>query len=404
MSDQASAATGGSASAFRAAMTGGGLNTPAPAPQAPAAVPNVPAAPVANDNGRGQQVAPGDDPSVVQQLLADDDEGIPGLEEAAEAAEPDDSTPPPDPLEEVVHTDDKGAQLKMRDLVESLKKGVVPEALHEKLQFEMTVNGSRMVLSAKELGSGYMRHADYTKKTQAVQETRRENEAFQKSFDGACERAAKDPSGAELRKMMRRMGLGQALENAAASIAIEYANMEKMTPGEREAHQRARMLEEQMETLREQALMNQENERDKKRRQHQEAFQREYGNLTPTALTRAGLKGTPTERKAYNAALKVLLDEPGARLTLDLCTQAAFSARDELADQAVQYRTEVEAATPAQRQLAAQQQQRGAPQPQQGLPVRRVAPAPVTGAAGISGNTGGTPGQFRKFLAGRSSR
>lgn len=399
MSGEATPTSGGNVSGFRAAMQSGSLGSPAPA--APAAVPNVPGAPAANDNGRTAAVAPGDDPSVAEQLMQDDDEGIPGLEEAAEAAEPDDEAPAADPLEEVVHDDGKGNALKMRDLVESLKKGIVPEAMHDKLSFEMSVNGIKRVLTAGELGKGYLRQADYTKKTQEVQEQRRENEGFQRSFDEACTKASKDPTGTELRRMMRRMGLGQALENAAASIAIEYSNMEKMTEGERNAWMKARRLEEEMETLREQQLMTQENSRDKKRREAQAAFQRAYDGLTPTALARAGLKGTPSETKAYRAALRVLLNEPGAELNLDLCTQAAMTAKDELADQAVAYRAEIEAhgggagASPAARQVAAQQQQRQ----QQGLSPRRAAPAPITGGNVASGATGGTPSQFRRHLA-----
>jgi hypothetical protein len=396
------ASTGGSASAFRQAVSGGGLGSVA------APVANVHVAPVANDNAspaRQQRaapvVAPGDDPSVAEQLLTDDDEGIDGLGEAAEAAEPDEDAPAVDPLEEVFHTNEKGEVLKMRDLVESLKKGVVPEALHDQVKFEMTVNGTRMVLSAKELGGGYMRHADYTKKTQAVQEQRKENEAFSSAFDASCERAAKDPTGQELRKLMRKMGLGEAAERMAASIANEYYQMESMTEGERKAHLRARAAEEALETAREREAMNSESARDKKRRAQQQAFQREYDNLKPTAMQRAQLKGTASEVAAYNHALRVLLNEPGATLTLDLCTQAAMAARDELADQATRYRAETQApSSPAAAQVAAQAQQR---QQQQGLSPRRAAPAPVAGGMANS-QTGGTPGAFRKYLASRGGR
>lgn len=391
------AATGGSASAFRQAVSGGGLGAALPVANAPAAAP-------ANDNSPARQqrqapvVAPGDDPSVAEQLLEGDDEGIDGLGEAAEAAEPDDDAPAVDPLEEAFHTNEKGEVLKMRDLVESLKKGVVPEGLHEHVKFEMTVNGTRMVLSAKELGGGYMRHKDYTQKTQAVQEQRRENEAFQNSFDQSCERAAKDPTGNELRKLLRKMNLGEAAERMAASIAQEYYQMESMTEGERKAHLRARMLEEQLETARERAAMNQETERDKKRRQQQQAFQREYDNLRPTAMQRAQLKGTPREEKEYRTQLGILLREPGASLTLDLCTQAAQAAREVLMDEAQQYRQETQAAptSPAAAQVAAQNQARQ--QPQQGLSPRRAAPAPMAGGIANSA-TGGTPGAFRKHLA-----
>lgn len=396
MAGEATAATGGSASAFRQAVSGGGLGAALP-------VANVPAAAPANDTSPARQqrqapvVQPGDDPSVAEQLLEGEDEGIEGLGEAADAAEPDDDAPAVDPLEEAFHTNEKGEVLKMRDLVESLKKGVVPEALHDQVKFEMTVNGTRMVLSAKELGGGYMRHADYTKKTQAVQEQRRENEAFANQFDQSCERASKDPTGQELRKLLRKMNLGEALERAAASIATEYHAMESMTPGERQAHLRARMLEEQLETARERAAMNQESERDKKRRAQQQSFQREYENLTPTALQRAQLKRTPRMEQEYRTQLGILLREPGATLNLDVCTQAAQAAREVLTEQAQLHQQETQAATsPAAAQVAAQAQARQQPQ---GLSPRRAAPAPVAGAGMANSNTGGTPGAFRKHLA-----
>jgi hypothetical protein len=244
-----------------------------------------------------------------------------------------------------------------------------------------------------------MMNADYTKKLDAVHAQRRENEAFQKGFDQSCERAAKDTTGMELRKLLRRMGLGQAADNMTATIAHEYAQLETMTEGERRSWLRARQLEEELETAREQQRMNQESARDRKRREQSEAFNRELGNLTPTALQRAGLKGTPTERKAYVAALRVLLAEPGAKLTLDLCTQAALSARDETEEGRRQYQTELG----SQQRPGAPQRPAQPAQQQPAFPARRAAPAPVgSGASTGTSSTGGTARDFRKFIAGRT--
>jgi hypothetical protein len=356
----------------------------------------------ANDNGALQN-----DPSgnpLADQILADDDGAIPEVEQAQEAYDETEEQPAADPLDEVMFDDGNGKTLKMRDVLESLKNGVVPAELHDKIQLEVDVNGQPRVMSVSELRKGYLREADYTKKAQQVAELRRENEQWTAEFNRRMQMANDDPSGREFQKQMRRMGMGQAFFRAAQQLSVEMDRILKLPPHEQEREWKLKQLEEERAELLERQAMNEESEQAKRKRQAKERLDRTLAEFTPIAFERAGkLARTPYNERVFRANLAALREHPGQEITLDLCTRAAVATMEQLGDearenqQAIQARLRAAGGSPAQQQMAAAQQAQQQPQ-QRRLPVRPAAAgAPLGGGSGQQGATrGGSARDFHK--------
>jgi hypothetical protein len=352
----------------------------------------------ANDNAQGQ------DASLAQQVLGDEEQGIPEVDELQQQIEEDEAAPQTDPLDEDV------GGLKMRDLIESLKQGVIPKELHDKMQFEIDVNGVSRVMTATELGKGYMRQADYTRGKQEVAEGRRENESFTESFNKLMDGARNDPKAYQ--KIMRRMGLGQAFFAAAQELATDMDRIMRLPPHEQEREWELRKLREEREELLEKQAMNRETEQAQKKRRMQEKFKREFEEFLPVAFQRAGnLARTAYNEKVYVENLRAL-KAPGEPLTLELCTQAAQATIEQLGDEARENQAAIAArakasgagagSSPAAQQIA--QVQQAAQQPRRQLPPRPgAAGAPMSGGA-KGPSQGGGISDFRNYLKSRSGR
>lgn len=154
-------ATPGNFGAFIA--TAGQLPNNAAAPPSPVATPAQPmpaapaaeAAPPANDGLNDDQRA------FNAQLAAQ----MMGEELPADAGDP--NAPPADPMAEQVHG------VAVRDLIEAIKAGGLPDEVVKALRFTVNPNGREIEVDGDELRRGYMRISDYTRGTQQTAELQR---------------------------------------------------------------------------------------------------------------------------------------------------------------------------------------------------------------------------------------
>lgn len=334
-------------------------------------------------------------------LPIDDDQA--GMEDALSQQEPppgtetdEDGNALADPMDEDVHG------VKARELLEAIKAGKVPGTLDDKLMVEVSPNGEQRVVSLGEVKKGYMRQVDYTRSQQKTAEERRSYEQFQRGWEATLEEWQGDTS--KMRKGMRRFGLGGALYKVAEEIAKEEYALSQLPPELAAERRRVRALEIEAEDRAEQLQELERTKTDQKRRQSQERFNRQMGEFTPLALSRAGLKDTPGIRQRYIAMLEPLWKANDRRLSMEICEQAAVSAKEAMIDEAKMLQLEQQGGSQmpsaAQAMGLAPQQRQAAPQP---LPVRRAAPAPASNAA-RGPQTGGTLSDFRAHLRRVGSR
>jgi hypothetical protein len=384
---------------FGAAMAAQNARPAAPPQQAPA-----------NDNARpGRIAAPDDHPAAIAadgaEVEPEGFDAIDALQQEADAAL--DEQPVTDPLDEEVQYEVEGGEkrgMKMRDVIASLKEGIVPKELHGSLQFEVTDAGQQRVVSAAEMASGYLRMSHYTKGRQEIASERQEHKEFRDGFNQTMESAKKSPE--DFRRTMRRMGFGEALYQAAALIAQDEHHLSQQPPEVATAIRARRAAEERVAELEERQRMNDETANANKARERQQRARRQVDELRPVAFKRMNIVDSPTAREYFDRNLRALLGS-GERFSLEVCHSAAQATAEELGELAERHRSAAQPAggSPAAQQLAAAQRvgagsQRGAqPQQQQRgpLPARHgAAPAPVGNRAAASG--GGTIKDFEKHM------
>lgn len=404
MSDQA-AATGGNAPAtasnFRSAMMSGGLPDPV---QSAAPVPPSPDAQNTGDDAQSRWAGDLPPSSDEPPMALDDDqaamEDALGQQEPPPGAELDENNQPvADPLDADVHG------VKAREVLEALGKGVFPEALADKVLFEVNPNGQKRMVNAAELKSGYMRQVDYTRGTEKLAAARREAAQFERGWTDTLESWKGDPES--LRRGMRRFGLGDALFKAARAIAAEEYELQQMTPEQAAVVRENRRLKEERDELEERTRAAEQTKEQRRRAAMQEKRSRILQELSPVAFQRANLPENEVSRQHYIQHLRVLMRAENANEpTIDLCTRAATAAAESLADIARRWG---EATVP--RQPAANDNGRAAvavrpQQPQQGLPARRAAPGPATGPNGQPAQRQGgmKPAEAAAYLRSLGSR
>lgn len=320
------------------------------APAAPAPAPAPAAAPAqkvtAHSLKRRQfETSPTPEPEAVEAPAARagaEHEPEPDVQEAPDSdpvavEEPDEGTVEPDPnaLPEAIH----GVPLK--DLIEALQNGQLPDALWEVLQGELVDGEEREPKTLKEIRDGAMLLRNYTKKTMALAEERKAHETKSKELNAEREelygmvRSWKDP--VKFRKAAKSMGL--PLEQVAIMWAEEFDKRSKLPPemiAELDAHEAREMdLEKRARELRaqERKLRDLEQGQGKvKLDADVETYITFIKGHQPKAFEAAGLQPTPATQKMifgkFQECLGVFWPDNKTAPTKEAVYQAAQAAAE----------------------------------------------------------------------------
>lgn len=203
----------------------------------------------------------------------------------------------------------------------------------------VTINGTQVQKPISELAQGYMRMADFSRKSQeASQWTNQAKQVIEQNRQLLSRMA--DP--AVLRASLKRLGPQheRAFQEAAKQYAAEQLQLLRMNPHERaayEAQQKAAEYERQLQEMREQYQREQEQRREPEHQKYVAPIHNMLMQTVPQLWAKHGVRESPIAMQTFAQHIQAIWDgrEETVQQALE---QATIATAEELGDRVAQHR------------------------------------------------------------------
>lgn len=234
--------------------------------------------------------------------------------ELADEPLPDDALEPePEPTEE----SDQGEfgvrvfGMEPFELLAALRTGTMPQQMADALYVNLPVIGedgtTRTVRTPlSEVPGGFMRRADYQRKTAEISRMRKEAQGVIEGRKGELQSLREHGN---LRKWLDKNGLGQSFFRAATELANDVARYNAMTPEGQDAYDRQQELDAREADFAERERTQSEKERADENKRYVREQQQKLEQLVPAAFTKLGIKSSKLAQSIFSKCLSIRLAE-----------------------------------------------------------------------------------------------